>query len=122
LVDEDLLQPEGVHRDLHGYRACWGIQDRQAELAREGFFATEHDAEGVKRIRLGRFHQVLRAFFRHHRRLYGEISKLVYRMIQRFCNAAAGRRAQSAALFAYASSGEFARWNPHLQHAIFLEG
>ncbi len=55
------------------------------------------------------------------RRLYGEISKLVYRMIQRFYNAAAGRRVQSAAVIAYSSAGEFARWNPHL-HAIFLEG
>jgi hypothetical protein len=33
------------------------------------------------------FPKVLRAFFRHDRRLYGEISKLVYRMIQRFYNA-----------------------------------
>jgi hypothetical protein len=41
-------------------------------------------------------------------------------MIQRFYNAAAGRRVQSAAVIAYASAGEFARWNPHL-HAIFLE-
>jgi hypothetical protein len=67
------------------------------------------------------FPKVLRAFFRHDRRLYGEISKLVYRMIQRFYNAAAGRRVQSAAVVAYASAGEFARWNPHL-HSIFPEG
>jgi len=44
-----------------------------------------------------------------------------YRMIQSFYNAAAGRRIHSAAIVAYASAGEFARWNPHL-HAIFLEG
>ncbi|MBE3038044.1 MAG: transposase zinc-binding domain-containing protein, partial [Chloroflexi bacterium] len=67
------------------------------------------------------FPKVLRAFFRHDRRLYGEISKLVYRMIQSFYNAAAGRRIHSAAVVAYASAGEFARWNPHL-HAIFLAG
>ena len=42
-------------------------------------------------------------------------------MIQSFYNAAAGRRIHSAAIVAYASAGEFARWNPHL-HAIFLEG
>ena len=65
--------------------------------------------------------KVLRVFFRHNRRLYGEISKLVYRMIQSFCNEAAGRRIQSAAVIAYASAGDFARFNPHL-HAIFLEG
>ena len=75
------------------------------------------------------FPKVLRVFFRHDRRLYGEISKFVYRMIQRFYNEAAGRKIQSAAVIAYASAGEFARqcsgppkgWNPHL-HAIFLEG
>ena len=67
------------------------------------------------------FPKVLRVFFRHDRRPYGEISKLVYRMIQRFYNAAAGRRVHSAAVIAYTTAGEFARWNPHL-HAIFLEG
>ena len=64
---------------------------------------------------------MLRVFFRRDRRLYGEISKLVYRMIQRFYNEAAGRKIQSAAVIAYASAGDFVRFNPHL-HAIFLEG
>ena len=67
------------------------------------------------------FPKVLRVFFRHDRRLYGEISKLVYRIIQRFYNEAAGRRIQGAAVIAYASAGDFARFNPYL-HAIFLEG
>ena len=35
--------------------------------------------------------------------------------------AAAGRTIQSAAVIAYASAGEFARFNPHL-HGIFLDG
>jgi len=42
-------------------------------------------------------------------------------MVQSFTNAAAGRRIHSAAVIAYASSGDFVRWNPHV-HAIFLEG
>ena len=67
------------------------------------------------------FPKVLRVFFRHDRMLYGEISKLVYRMIQSFYNEAAGRRIRSAAVIACASVGDFARFNPHL-HAIFLEG
>jgi hypothetical protein len=67
------------------------------------------------------FPKVLRIFFRHDRKLYGEISKLVYRMIQGFYNEAAGRTIHSAAVIAYASEGDFARFNPHL-HAIFLEG
>ncbi len=67
------------------------------------------------------FPKVLRVFFRHDRRLYGEISRFVYRMIQQFYNEAAGRKIQSAAVIAYASAGEFARFHPHW-HAIFLEG
>ena len=67
------------------------------------------------------FPKVLRVFFRCDKRLYGEISKLVYRMIQRFYNEAAGKRIQSAAVIAYASAGDFARFNPPL-HGIFLEG
>ena len=67
------------------------------------------------------FPKVLRVFFRHDRKLFGEVSRLVYRMIQRFSNEAAGRRIQSAAVIAYASAGDFVRFNPHL-HGIFLEG
>jgi hypothetical protein len=44
------------------------------------------------------FPKVLRVFFRHDRKLRGEISKMVYLMIQRFHNEAAGRRIQSAAV------------------------
>jgi len=67
------------------------------------------------------FPKVLRGFFRHHRSLYGEIARQVYAMITTFYNAAAGCRLHSAAVIAYASAGEFARFNPHL-HAIVLEG
>ena len=50
------------------------------------------------------FPKVLRVFFRHDRRLYGELSKLIYRMIQSFSHAAAGTKIQSAAVIAYASA------------------
>jgi len=65
--------------------------------------------------------QLLRGFFRHHRALYGQIAQQVYAMIGRFYNAAAGCRVHSAAIVAYASAGEFARFNSHLR-AIALEG
>jgi hypothetical protein len=42
-------------------------------------------------------------------------------MIGTFYNASAGCRLHSAAVIAYASAGEFARFNLHL-HAIVLEG
>jgi hypothetical protein len=67
------------------------------------------------------FPKVLRGFFRYHRTLYGEIARRVYAMISTFYNATAGCRLHSAAVIAYASAGEFARFNPHL-HAIVLEG
>jgi hypothetical protein len=67
------------------------------------------------------FPKVLRGFFRHHRTLYGQITRQVYAMISTFYNATAGCRVHSAALIAYGSAGEFARFNPHL-HAIVLEG
>jgi hypothetical protein len=67
------------------------------------------------------FPKVLRVFFRHDCNLFGEVSRLVYRMIQRFYNAAARRRIQGAAVIAYASAGDFVRFNPHLL-GIFLEG
>ena len=51
------------------------------------------------------FPKVLCIFFRHDRNLYGEISRLIYRIIQTFSNAAAGRRIQSVAVVAYASAG-----------------
>ena len=67
------------------------------------------------------FPKVLRVFFRHGHGLVGDVSRLVYRIMQDVYGAAAGRRIQGAAVIAYASAGDFVRWNPHL-HAIFLEG
>ena len=67
------------------------------------------------------FPKVLRVFFRHDHGLVGDVSRLVYRMMQGVYSAAAGRRIQGAAVIAYASAGDFVRFNPHL-HGIFLEG
>ena len=67
------------------------------------------------------FPKVLRVFFNQHKTLYGEIARQVYAMIQRFYDIAAGSRFHGAAVIAYASTGEFARFHPHL-HAIVLEG
>jgi hypothetical protein len=67
------------------------------------------------------FPKVLRVFFRHDHGLVGDLSSLVSRMMQGVYGAAAGRRIQGAAVVAYASAGDFVRWNPHL-YGIFLEG
>ena len=60
-------------------------------------------------------------FFRHDRRLHGEISRLVYGLVRDFATAAAGKRIRTAAVVVFQSSGEFLRWNPHW-HGLFLEG
>jgi len=67
------------------------------------------------------FPKALRGFFRYHPTLFGEIARQLYAMIATFYNAAAACKVHSAAVIAYASAGEFARFNPHL-HAIVLEG
>jgi hypothetical protein len=67
------------------------------------------------------FPKALRVFFRHDPSLFGQVSRLAYRMMQGACVAATGRRIQGAAVIAYASAGDFVRFNPHL-HALFLKG
>ena len=65
--------------------------------------------------------KVLRAFFRHDKGLHGEISRLVYGLVQDFTSEAAGKSIRCAALVVFQSAGEFVRWNPHW-HGLFLEG
>jgi hypothetical protein len=65
------------------------------------------------------FPRVLRVFFRNDRRLDGEISKLVYRIIQRFCNEAAGRRIQDAAMIVYASAGGLTPGQEHAGSVLY---
>jgi len=65
--------------------------------------------------------KVLRVFFRHDKRLHGEISRLLYDLVCDFITAAAGKPIRTAAVMVFQSSGQFARWNPHW-HGLFLEG
>ena len=62
------------------------------------------------------FPKVLRVFFRLDRGLFGEASRIAYRLIQDFYAACAGRRIQSAAVIAYASVADSVVFSPHLQH------
>ncbi len=64
--------------------------------------------------------KVLRVFFRHDKRLRGEISRLVYGLVRDFTTAAAGKCIRTAVVV-FQTSGEFSRWNPHW-HGLFLEG
>jgi hypothetical protein len=65
--------------------------------------------------------KVLRIFFRHDRKLYGEISRLIYRLVRDFATEAAGKPIRTAAVVVFQTSGSFCRWNPHW-HSLFLSG
>ena len=65
--------------------------------------------------------RILRPYFRHNRRLFSEISRLIFVIIQNFYNKAANRPIKTGMVLAYQTSGEFLRFNPHW-HAIVLEG
>jgi hypothetical protein len=65
--------------------------------------------------------KVLHVFFRHDKKLHGEISRLVYGLVRDFATEAAGKPIRTAAVVVNSSSGRFARWNPHW-HGLFLEG
>ena len=67
------------------------------------------------------FPKALRVFFRHDRRLFSEVSRLLFDLIQSFYTEAAGRPIRTAAVLAYQSFGDLLRFNPHY-HGIVLEG
>ena len=63
----------------------------------------------------------LRVFFRHDRKLFSEVSRLIFCMIQNYFNEAAKTAVEGASLLCFQSFGDFLRYNPHW-HAIVLEG
>jgi len=67
------------------------------------------------------FPKLLRPFFRHDRRLFGELSPLIFNMLQDFYDEAAGKKIDTGAVLAYQTAGDFLRWNPHF-HGLVLEG
>jgi hypothetical protein len=70
-------------------------------------------AAAAQAVRVHTLPKVLRVFFRHDRRLHGEISRLAYGLVRDFTTA--------AVVVVFQSSGQFARWNPHW-HGLLLEG
>jgi hypothetical protein len=65
--------------------------------------------------------KALRPFFRHDRRLFAEVSRLIYDILRDFYQKAAGRSLLTGMVIAHQSFGDQLRWNPHF-HAIVLEG
>jgi hypothetical protein len=65
--------------------------------------------------------KALRPFFRHDRRLFAEVSRLIYNILREFYHEAAGRQLLTGMVIAHQTFGDMLRWNPHF-HAIVLEG
>jgi hypothetical protein len=65
--------------------------------------------------------KALRPFFRHDRRLFAEVSRLIYDILREFYHEAAGRPLLTGMVIAHQTFGDMLRWNPHF-HAIVLEG
>ncbi|MBA7716504.1 hypothetical protein ES703_125577 [subsurface metagenome] len=63
----------------------------------------------------------LRVFFKYDRKLFSEVSRLIYDMVQSYYNEAANAAIETASVLTFQSFGEFLRWNAHF-HGIFLEG
>ncbi|MBD3425701.1 MAG: hypothetical protein GF409_00560 [Candidatus Omnitrophica bacterium] len=85
------------------------------------------------------FPKALRVFFRHDRKLFAELSKMIFAMISDFYREVAGRKIDTGMVIAHLrffakrkypahtpykalqTFGDMLRWNPHF-HAILLEG
>jgi hypothetical protein len=65
--------------------------------------------------------EVLRIFFRHDKRLHGEVSRLIYASVRDFTTEAVGKPTRIAPVVVFQSSGPFCRFAPHW-HGLFLEG
>ena len=55
--------------------------------------------------------KALRIFFRHDRRLFGHVSRLIYHIIQEFYHQAAGRPIRTGVVIAHQTFGDMLRWN-----------
>jgi hypothetical protein len=53
--------------------------------------------------------RILRPYFRHNRRLFSEISRLIFAIIKRFYSKAANTGINTGMVLAYQTSGEFLR-------------
>ena len=65
--------------------------------------------------------KVLRVFLRHDRDLFADIGRLLFDILSRFFNQAAGRTLRCAMVCSHRTFGEFGVWHPHW-HSIVMEG
>ncbi|TVQ40382.1 MAG: IS91 family transposase [Spirochaetaceae bacterium] len=65
--------------------------------------------------------KALRPYFRHDRRLFAEVSRLIYDILRELYHEAAGRPLLTGIVVAHQTFGDQLRWNPH-HHCLVLEG
>lgn len=65
--------------------------------------------------------KILRPYFKSDKRLFGEVSRLIFSLLSEFFSLAAGQELLGACVVSYQSFGEFARFHPHW-HVLVLEG
>jgi len=65
--------------------------------------------------------KALRVFFRNNRKLFAEISRLIFSIIKDFYNEASGEEVKTGMVIAHQTFGDMLRWNPHF-HCLVLEG
>jgi len=65
--------------------------------------------------------KILRPYFKSDKRLFGEVSRLIFSLLSEFFSLAAGQELLGAMVVSYQSFGEFARFHPHW-HVLVLEG
>jgi hypothetical protein len=65
--------------------------------------------------------KALRLFYCHDRRLFSEVSRIIYQLIQDFYHEAAETALMTGMVIAHQTLGDMLRWNPHF-HAMVLEG
>ena len=65
--------------------------------------------------------KILRPYFKFDKRLFGEVSRLIFSLLSEFFALAAGQELLCASVVSYQSFGEFARFYPHW-HVLVLEG
>ena len=65
--------------------------------------------------------KILRPYFKSDKRLFGEVSKLIFSVLSEFFSIVAGQALLCACVVSYQSFGEFARFHPHW-HVLVLEG
>ena len=65
--------------------------------------------------------KILRPYFKSDKRLFGDVSKLIFSLLSKFFSLAAGQELLGASVVSYQSFGEFVRFHPHW-HVLVLEG